>query len=336
MVSDGGKAVLTAHDLRKSYRLGPTQRRRGEAPVMAVDGVSLALHRGECVAYLGRNGSGKSTTVKLLTGIISPDSGAVTICGEDPHRRRKAVAKHVGVVFGQRSQLWPDLAIRRSLETLRRLYRVPNEEFRETMSLFQEATNIDSYWDSRARTVSLGQRTLADIAAALVHRPQVLFLDEPTVGLDLGAKDAVYGILRRAKTQWGTTVMITSHDMQDVEALADRIIMLEQGKVIFTGSLRELKALLVPRATLVIEISDECPPCVINGLVGIETVEVPNSSRLEARPGNQLIALAFAPEQTTASSVIGEVSRRVDVKDMEIMDETLTQMMTRYYQGACA
>ncbi|MEB3752144.1 ATP-binding cassette domain-containing protein [Geobacillus icigianus] len=209
--------------------------------VRAVDGISFAVKRGEIVGYIGENGAGKSTTIKMLTGILTPTSGRIVVNGMNPHQEREKFVRTIGVVFGQRSQLWWDIAVQESFRLLKKVYRVPDEQYDRHMGEVIEMLEIGSLLDKPVRKLSLGQRMRCELAAALIHNPPLLFLDEPTIGLDVLVKLNIRQFLKQLNERYGTTILLTTHDMSDIEALCERVIMLDEGKIIYDGSLETLK-----------------------------------------------------------------------------------------------
>jgi ABC-2 type transport system ATP-binding protein len=207
----------------------------------AVDGVSFRIQPGELVAFLGPNGAGKSTTIKMLTGILTPSSGRAEVNGLVPHRDRIANARRVGAVFGQRSQLWWDLPARDSLSVLADIHGVGPEQLRERVAQFDRILELSAFWDIRARQLSLGQRVRCDLAAALIHDPAVLYLDEPTIGMDVVVKEQVREFLRDQVENRGRTVVLTTHDMTEVERLAERVILINHGRIVYDGDLDTLR-----------------------------------------------------------------------------------------------
>ncbi len=210
--------------------------------VHAVDGVSFHIGRGELVGYLGPNGAGKSTTIKILTGILVPTSGAVRVDGRVPWLQRKEHVAHIGAVFGQRTGLWWDLPVVESFDLLRHIYRVPADRFAANMRQFDDILEIGKLLDTPVRSLSLGQRMRVDLAAALLHDPPLLFLDEPTIGLDVVAKEHIRQFIKTVNRDRGTTVILTTHDLGDVEKLCERVIMIDGGRLVFDGALADLRA----------------------------------------------------------------------------------------------
>lgn len=206
----------------------------------AVKGISFSIQQGECVAFLGANGAGKSTTIKMLTGIMKPTDGKIFIMGNEPCRERIRNARNIGVVFGQKTQLWWDIPVKDSFELLHSIYEIPDNVYEENLNLFKEILELEEFMDQPARKLSLGQRVRADIAAALLHDPPVLFLDEPTIGLDVAVKQKVYQFLQYINKEKKTTILLTSHDLKDMEWLCRRLIILEKGEILFDDEITKI------------------------------------------------------------------------------------------------
>ena len=209
--------------------------------ITAVDDISFTVPKGEILGFLGPNGAGKSTVIKMLTGILMPTSGICRINGQNPQKDRKNYVREIGVVFGQRTQLWWDLALRETYAVLKEIYQVPDEQYKKRMAFLNEVLELDDFITSPVRTLSLGQRMRADIAASLLHSPKVLFLDEPTIGLDVVVKENIRNAIRKINAEEGTTVILTTHDLADIEFLCERIVMIDKGKKVFDGGIAELK-----------------------------------------------------------------------------------------------
>lgn len=209
--------------------------------VVAVQDISFNVPKGEVLGFIGPNGAGKSTVIKMLTGILTPTSGICTINGKNPRENRKNYVKEIGVVFGQRTQLWWDLPLRETYGVLKEIYEVPDDRFKKRMNFLNEVLELESFITSPVRTLSLGQRMRADIAASLLHSPKVLFLDEPTIGLDVVVKDNIRNAIEYINKEEKTTVILTTHDLSDIELLAQRIVMIDKGTNVFDGSISELK-----------------------------------------------------------------------------------------------
>jgi ABC-2 type transport system ATP-binding protein len=252
--------VIRTHNLRKTFRVA--KRRAGVAgglrslinpivnEVVAVDGVDLSITRGEMVACLGPNGAGKSTTIKMLTGILVPTSGTAEVFGMQPHRQRRMVAQRMGVVFGQRTQLWWDLPLRDSFDLLRYIYRIPTRRYAHNLGIFADLLELGEFIDTPVRQLSLGQRMRGDLAAALLHDPEVLYLDEPTIGLDVVAKHHVRTFLQELNRERNVTVLLTTHDMSDVERLCSRLLIIDHGRLLYDGSLEAMRGRVDEEGTL--------------------------------------------------------------------------------------
>jgi ABC-2 type transport system ATP-binding protein len=236
--------IILAEQLTKTFtgsaRAG--RLRRVRADFTAVDGIDLRVGPGELVGYIGPNGAGKSTTIKMLTGILTPTSGRLRVAGFEPQRERIRLARRIGVVFGQRTTLWWDLPLRDSFELLRRLYRIPPDRFRANLARYTEALDLGPFLDRPVRQLSLGQRMRGDITAALLHDPAVVYLDEPTIGLDVVSKHAVREFLSELNRRTGTTILLTTHDTDDIERLCTRVVVIDRGRIGYDGPIAELRA----------------------------------------------------------------------------------------------
>ena len=247
--------LIYVHDLCKDFRTfrrregvwGSIQNlfARDYRTVAAVDRGGFSIERGEMVGYIGPNGAGKSTTIKMLTGILVPTSGEIRVNNYVPFRQRRQYVKTIGVVFGQRTQLWWDIAVIESFKLLRRIYDVPQRDFDARMEHFNEILGISDYLHTPVRKLSLGERMRCDLAAALLHNPPLLFLDEPTIGLDVVAKDHIRHFLRAINREFHTTILLTTHDLDDIEELCRRIMIIDHGRVLFDGHLYDLKQKLL-------------------------------------------------------------------------------------------
>lgn len=209
--------------------------------ITAVNDISLTIDDGEIIGYIGANGAGKSTTIKMMCGILTPTSGTVTIDGVEPYKKRRQVAQNIGVVFGQKTQLWWDIPLIESFKVFKEIYQVPDKEYKERMDFLCQLLGINEFMNQPVRTLSLGQRMRADLAAAWLHNPKILFLDEPTIGLDVLVKENIRKAIKTMNQKYSTTVILTTHDMKDIENLCSRIVMIENGKIIYDGSLSKIK-----------------------------------------------------------------------------------------------
>ncbi|EFL15382.1 ATP-binding cassette domain-containing protein [Streptomyces sp. C] len=273
--------VEKVFDVRR--RVGLMRRERRQ--VRAVDGISFAIARGEVVGYIGPNGAGKSTTIKMLTGILTPSGGRLRVAGIDPARERMRLAHRIGVVFGQRTTLWWDLPLKDSYGLMRRMYRIPAARYAENLERCVERLDLADLLDVPVRQLSLGQRMRGDIAAALLHDPEVLYLDEPTIGLDVVSKAKVREFLRQLNGEQGTTVLLTTHDLQDIEQLCERVMVIDHGRLMYDGALGGLHALGEgSERTLVVDLERELPPVEV---AGARVVKVEGPRQWLAFPGGE-------------------------------------------------
>lgn len=274
------------------------------------------------IGCLGPNGAGKSTTVKMLTGILTPTSGAVSVLGLSPQRRRKDVARRIGVVFGQRTQLWWDLPLIESLDLLRHIYRVPTNRYQANLDTFRALLDLDSFLNTPVRQLSLGQRMRGDLAAALLHDPEVLYLDEPTIGLDVIAKHRIRDFLRSINRERGVTVLITTHDMSDVEQLCSRVLIIDRGSLLYDGSLHQIRDRLGTERTLVVDLAPE------EHATG--PVVVPPA--VEVRADGPRRWLRFNRAETTAAALIAAVAARYRLQDLTIEEPEIESIIRRIYE----
>jgi ABC-2 type transport system ATP-binding protein len=318
-------SVIQAVELVREFRVarkGVKRRffRRPEEIKRAVDGVSFSVEPGELVGYIGPNGAGKSTTIKILAGILVPTSGTVSVLGNVPHERRKENAKRIGVVFGQRSQLWWDLPVADSFELLRRMYRVSPQAFERNMAVFNEVLGLGEFLHVPVRQVSLGQRMRADLAIALLHDPEVVFLDEPTIGLDVVAKGQLREFVRTMRRDRGITVLLTTHDMKDIEEICDRIVMIDQGKLVLDMPVAAVRGTLGASSRLVVDFEHEPEALEIQG---VELL-----SREEHR-----WTLSFRPDQVPTGKLIAHVSSLGGVRDLSVKEPDIEDIVRDIYTG---
>ncbi len=288
----------------------------------AVDGIDLSVDRGEIVGYIGVNGAGKSTTIKLLTGILVPTSGSVRVLGRDPHKQRVANAQEIGVVFGQRTQLWWDLALIESLNLIGRIYQVPPARFKQLLDQFVETLELRDLLPVPIRNMSLGQKMRAELAATLIHEPQVVYLDEPTIGLDLIVKERIREFIKEQNREQGTTVILTTHDLGDIEELCPRVAIIDSGRLIYDGPLSTIKARFGKYREITFEVAHEPGP--FSPPVGAEVIGV------EPRK----LLLRFDRTITTASQVAAAVMNCVEVRDFTLAEPDLAAIVKQIYRGA--
>ena len=288
--------------------------------VRAVRDVSFAIDRGEMVGCLGPNGAGKSTTIKMLTGILVPSGGHVEVLGMVPYRRRKQLAQRIGVVFGQRTQLWWDLPLIDSLELLRYVYRVPADRYARNLSRLRDLLDLDGFLRTPVRQLSLGQRMRGDLAAALLHDPEVIYLDEPTIGLDVVAKHRVRDFLHDINRHQGVTVLLTTHDMTDVEQLCSRLLIIDHGALLYDGTLEGIRDQLGTERTLVVDLAED-----VDG-----ALRVPRAQ--EVRADGPRRWLQFNRLDATAAELIADVAGRYRLRDLTIEEPDIESIVRRIYE----
>ncbi|WP_030868701.1 ABC transporter ATP-binding protein [Streptomyces sp. NRRL S-37] len=293
--------------------------RRERHRVRAVDSVSFTVARGEMVGYIGPNGAGKSTTIKMLTGILTPSGGRLRVAGIDPSRERTRLAHRIGVVFGQRTTLWWDLPLIDSYKLMHRMYRIPDARYRENLGRLTELLDLGELLEVPVRQLSLGQRMRGDIAAALLHDPEVLYLDEPTIGLDVVSKTRVRDFLRRLNAERATTVLLTTHDLQDIEQLCSRVMVIDHGRLVYDGALTGLHEVGESERTLVVDLERELPP-----------IEVPPPARVVRVEGPRQW-LAF-PASASAAELVARVAERYPLVDLSVREPDIEAVIARMYE----
>lgn len=325
-----GVSIIELVDLKREFR----QARRFEGPFGAVrtlltreyttrtalDNITLAIEPGESVAYLGPNGAGKSTTIKILTGILVPSSGTVRVLGNEPHTHRQENARRLGVVFGQRSQLWWDLPLMDSFELHQRIYNIAPDRFRTNLAFCEEVLRMEAFLQTPVRQLSLGQRMRGELAMALLHEPEVLFLDEPTIGLDVLAKDRIREFLKLVNRERGTTIMLTTHDLQDIEELCERILVVNLGKLVYDGRIDALRERLGSQRTIMIEFSEDPG-----------AVEIPHAALVEDRGTRK--TYAFDRSELPALDLVSALPRSLPIADISFEEPDIEDIIRRLYRS---
>jgi len=321
---------ILADNLVKTFEVAERQKglwgavrglvRRRYRTVRALDGVSFVIEPGELVGYIGPNGAGKSTTVKVLAGILVPDSGRCEVLGRVPWRERIAHARDIGVVFGQRTQLWWDLPVIESFDLLRDIYRVPEARYAESRDELIDLLDLEPLLNTPVRQLSLGQRMRCDLAASLLHAPPLLYLDEPTIGLDAVAKLAVRRFVKRLNRERGVTAILTTHDMDDIEALCTRVMVISQGRILLDGPLEQLRAQVTTERLLTIDLVDES-----------QTVDDPDATVVQRENGR--VQLSFDPRRVPAPALISRITSRYPVRDLFVQDPPIEEIVARLYGG---
>lgn len=314
--------VIQLDDVAKTYvvraRAGRLRRTRRE--VKAVDGVSFEVAAGEMVGYIGPNGAGKSTTIKMITGILVPSAGHIKVLGLTPTAQRRTLTKQIGVVFGQRSQLWWDLPLADSFELLHHVYRTERDRHQKNLDAFVERLELGSFLDVPVRQLSLGQRMRGELTAALLHDPALVVLDEPTIGLDVISKYAVREFLKQMNKERGTTVLLTTHDLDDIEHLCPRMMIIDHGKLLLDGSVADFKAEHGTERTLVVDLDEAAEPLAIAG------------GRVTAIDGPRQW-IRFDRRRTSAAEIIAEVTKLASVKDLAIEEPEIEELIRNTYKG---
>lgn len=297
---------------------------RAGVHVGGVTDISFSIQPGEAVGYIGPNGAGKSTTIKMLTGILVPSSGGATVAGVTPWNKRKQLARSIGVVFGQRTQLWWDLPLADSLDLLRFMYRVPEPHFVRNLGIARELLGLDEFMQTPVRQLSLGQRMRGDLAAALLHSPAILYLDEPTIGLDIVAKSRIRDFLAELNRNENVTILLTTHDLADIEHLCKRIIVIDRGSLIYDGALDHLKETYGARRQLIVDF-EEAPG---------ERIEAIRSPHIEiASQDGARVRLAFDRARLSATQMLSIAGMIAPIRDMSIEEPSIEQVIHRMYQG---
>lgn len=285
----------------------------------AVKDISFSIEKGEMVGYIGPNGAGKSTTIKMLTGILVPSSGDVRVNGIVPYENRQENAKNIGVVFGQRTQLWWDLPTIESFELLKAIYRVPDTRYKENMDIFQEILGLNEFLNTPVRQLSLGQRMRADIAASLLHDPPILFLDEPTIGLDVVAKEKMRTFIQEINREKQVTVILTTHDMEDIEKLCQRMVLIDHGQKVYDGEILAVKERFGKMRTLVVDLEDTSKQRFVSG------------GELVKQEGNRYW-IRFNRDEISASDLITQISQTHNIKDLTVEEPDIESIISRIYQ----
>jgi ABC-2 type transport system ATP-binding protein len=325
--------IIEVHNLSKEFRT--FRRREGVrgalenlfvreyVTVRAVERVNFSIEPGEMVGYIGANGAGKSTTVKMLTGILVPTSGEVVADGYIPYRDRRRYTKRIGVVFGQRTQLWWDIAVVESFRLLKQIYEIPDADYRRRLGTFSEILNLGDYLHTPVRKLSLGERMRCDLAASLLHNPPLLFLDEPTIGLDVVAKDHIREFLKEINRTERTTVLLTTHDLSDIEELCKRLLIIDKGKILFDGELRQMKQRLAKFNQVKFFLKDRAQVARLG--------EITTDGIFLERVDELTYLMRFDREQHSSAEVIRNLVNTLEVRDILVEEEPIEDIVKRIY-----
>jgi len=318
--------VIDARGLRKEFtvykKVGRLKRER--SIVAAVDGVDVRVERGEMIGYIGPNGAGKSTTLKMMTGILVPTEGRLTVCGMEPVANRRHLTRRLGVVFGQRSALWWDLPLRESFSLLRHVFAVDAVEHARRLDRCRALLDLDEFLDTPVRQLSLGQRMRGELTAALLHGPSLLFLDEPTIGLDVVSKQAVRSFLAELGATGDVTIVLTTHDLADIERLCERLVVIDHGRVVHDGGLDALHRRYGSQRTVVADLATEpTGPVLVGGLTGV--VDAADPRRL---------SFALPDGGPSAGALVAQLAQSVELHDVAIVEPDIDDVIAKLYNGA--
>ncbi len=293
--------------------------------VRAVDDITMDVKQGEIVGYLGPNGAGKSTTIKMMTGVLEPTSGEILVNGVVPYKNRAKNSQDIGVVFGQRSQLWWALPLIESLKLLKDIYRIPDADYNEMMSFYSSVADMESLLHKPVRQMSLGQRTLSDILAAFLHNPKIVFLDEPTIGLDVSMKAKIRELILSLNERKHTTVILTTHDMGDVDALCKRIVIIDHGKMLYDNDMEHLKCFFGSYRTLKIR---------VGGNTDEQEREIhTHFPELQTAVGENWISILVDEEKNSVVNVLNTLQQSMKIRDMQIEEISTEDVIKKIYEG---
>ncbi|NQX63467.1 ABC transporter ATP-binding protein [Paenibacillus qinlingensis] len=313
-VKSPGLAGAVKHLFTQSYR-----------EKLAVDRISFSIEEGEAVAYVGPNGAGKSTTIKMLTGILTPTTGSIIVDGLVPYQQRTRNAKTIGAVFGQRSQLWYDIPIIESFSLIKDIYEIPSDVYKRNMDRFTEMLGLAEFLNLPTRKLSLGQRMRADLAAALLHNPKIIYLDEPTIGLDISVKVKIRQFIKELNKEQGTTIVLTTHDLEDIEDICRRLIIIDHGRILYDGSLQSVKDSFARERTFHVQLKEEAPQLA-------HIIRQHPEMILEEQQGRQL-SIRFDRMRFTAGEILALVMRHGEIIDFHIDEPRIEQVIRKLYDG---
>ncbi|MGD6846879.1 ATP-binding cassette domain-containing protein [Rossellomorea aquimaris] len=328
--------AIEVHHLRKEFKAFSSRSglkgafrdlfTRNYKIVPAVNDISFNVKQGEMVGYIGENGAGKSTTIKMLTGILTPTGGELHVNGMNPHRDREKFVQTIGVVFGQRSQLWWDIAVQESFQLLKKVYKVPDQQYKAHMDHVIETLDIAPLLDKPVRKLSLGQRMRCELAAALVHNPPLLFLDEPTIGLDVLVKLKIRQFLKEINEKYNTTILLTTHDLTDIEALCERVVMLDEGKIIYDGALSQLKENWGDQKEVVFQFLDETSMSALSEITKNQNISWSFDEK------KQSYSALIEADDEVISQLITKIVASFKVKNMKIEETTTEEIIRNIYE----
>ena len=290
---------------------------------VAVDSISFEIGRGEIVGYIGPNGAGKSTTIKMLSGILVPTSGIVEVGGLVPYRSRKEYSRRIGVVFGQRTQLWWDIPVSESFRLMKYMYKISDQDYKRSIELFSDILDIAEFMNAPVRQLSLGQRMRADLCAALLHNPDILYLDEPTIGLDVVVKENIREFIKQVNLERKTTVILTTHDMSDIEKLCSRVIVIDRGKLMYDGVLNQLKTIYGSGETMVVETADPVQPWDELAHLGIDDFDYDGKS----------ITIKYDKTVVNSTAILRVLMSKITITDFVVHPCEIEQIIRKMYEN---
>ncbi len=291
--------------------------------IKAVESISFEIEKGEIIGYIGPNGAGKSTTIKMLVGILVPTSGSVKVNGLVPHENRIENARRMGVVFGQRTQLWWDIPVSESFNLIRHMYDIPESQYRDNLNLFSKILGIDEFINAPVRQLSLGQKTRADLCMAFLHNPDILYLDEPTIGLDVVVKENVREFIRNINQDRGTTIILATHDMSDIEKLSSRVMVIDHGRIMYDGSLDKLKTEYGSEELLTVEAQ--------SSISGID--ELKGFDLLECETDGNRLTVKYDRRKTSSSVILKWLMDRNEIKDFLVKETEIEEVIRKMYRS---
>lgn len=299
--------------------------------IPAVKNISFGIAQGEIIGYIGANGAGKSTTIKMMTGILTPTDGTVRVDGRIPYQMRQENAKHIGVVFGQKTQLWWDLPVSETFAILKEIYEVPDDFYKAQMQYFDEIFELSEFMNQTVRTLSLGQRMRADLAASMLHNPKVLFLDEPTIGLDVMVKERIRKAIKDMNAKYGTTIVLTTHDMSDIEELCHRIMIIDKGELLYDGGIDKIRKDFGYERKIVFDLRYDDESEIIEKLQALP-IQIAGSSEdsLKYTLMNNQLTIAFNRNQINISSIMNVVLQHFNVLDFSVQDMDIEAIVKRF------
>ena len=323
------ETVIVVKDLQKFFKQPVHQRgrlatlrnlfNRRFRITRAVDGITFKVSKGELIGYLGPNGAGKSTTIKMLTGLLVPTAGEIRVQEYIPWRDRQKYVAKIGAVFGQRTTLWWDLPVIESMDLIQHMYRIPAHRFQRNLKEFRALLDLDPFLNTPVRSLSLGQRMRADLCAALLHDPQLLFLDEPTIGLDVVAKERIRQFIQHINRERGVTVILTTHDLTDIEKLCERVMIIDHGKLLYDGALGQLKERFGGKRQLIVQFSESY----------LDT-SIPGATNMQLENGQTIYE--FDRQEISASELIGRLTEKYRIRDLEVREPDIETTVRKIYE----